>query len=116
MDRKIILGFGITFLILITGLYLAFKPQPPVAQIQTTTDSEVVTYKCEADKTAFELLKQENKVEFTESEFGALVTSINGRAQGENKYWLYSVDDKEATISASQYVCQGEEIVKWELK
>ena len=116
MDRKIIIGLGIAFAVLITGLYVSFKPQPPATEVQTTSSDNVITYKCEDNKTAFDVLKQENKIESTESEFGSLVTSINGISQGGNKYWLYSVDNKEATISASEYNCQGGEIIKWELK
>lgn len=49
--------------------------------------------------------------------FGTLVESIDGVKNGTNqKYWLYSVNKKEATISASQYMVKHDDQVVWEFK
>jgi hypothetical protein len=76
-----------------------------------------VTYSCQKAKTAFDLLAiNKHKVEFKQESFGKLVTSIDGKSQEDGKYWLYSIDDKEATVGADAYTCQGQEKITWELK
>lgn len=113
MRSKVYLSIAITFLIFISGLYVLNKPPLPTIENKY---NPTITYQCETGKTAFELLQQKHDVKSTDSEFGALVTSINGTEQSRNKYWLYSVDGKEATVSASFYNCQEKESIKWELK
>lgn len=77
----------------------------------------IFSYDCQKGKTALEVLLLRNDfVETEESDLGAFVTSIGNTPQGNGKYWLYSVDNKEATISASAYVCQDSEKIRWELK
>lgn len=83
----------------------------PLASVGDTTFS----YPCESGKSAFDVLDAKAEVEYSESSFGKLVTAINNTKQGNNKYWLYSVDDKEATVGATEYICQGDEAIKWEL-
>lgn len=75
-----------------------------------------VEYDCELGLSAFEILDQKYNIEAGDSNLGKFVTSIEGAKQGDGKYWLYSVDGKEATISASTYTCQGNEKIVWELK
>jgi hypothetical protein len=86
----------------------------PIASVSSAGTE--LSYSCEVGKSAFEVLDNKAEVEFDESSFGKLVTSINNQKQGNNKYWLYSVDGKEATVGASTYICQGGEQIKWELK
>jgi hypothetical protein len=83
---------------------------------QPSVEKNLFNYKCEVGKSAFDVLNQKAKVEFSESSFGKLVTSIDGKSQGGGKYWLYSVDEKEATVGATAYICTGKEEIKWELR
>lgn len=76
-----------------------------------------VIYNCEKDKSVFDVLvKSVANVESEDSTLGKFVTSIDGHEQGGGKYWLYTVNGQEATVSASQYICQDNEEVIWELK
>lgn len=76
-----------------------------------------LNYPCEKGKSAFDLLLlKAQSVKFQDSSFGKMVTAINNTTQGNGKYWLYSINDKEATVGASEYKCTGEENIKWELK
>jgi hypothetical protein len=89
----------------------------PVANIQSSSSmKQAFRYECEKGKSAFDVLDEKANVQFSESSFGKLVTSIDGKAQGDGKYWLYSINDKEATVGATAYICNGNEAIKWELK
>lgn len=110
-------------IIVLAGGYILFSKMQ--TQVQPTTDmqyspspsiKEVFSYECEANKTAFDVLDEKFEVEFSESSFGKLVTVIDGKSQGDGKYWLYSIDGKEATMGATAYICNGKEEIKWELK
>jgi hypothetical protein len=84
----------------------------------TTEASTNLTYNCEPGKTAFDLLEEisTTRPETKDFSFGKQILSINGIEQGNDKYWLYLVDEKEATVSADNYTCQADELIKWELK
>lgn len=120
--RNLLISVLILIGILAGGYMLLPKMQ---TQVSPTTDlqyspspsvQQVFRYECQSGKTAFDVLDEKFKVEFTESSFGKLVTSIDGKSQGDGKYWLYSINDKEATMGATAYTCNGSEEIKWELK
>lgn len=50
-------------------------------------------------------------------EEGGLVSSIEGHEQveKESKYWLYTVNDKQPTVGASDYILEEGDEVKWSL-
>ncbi|SFQ01104.1 protein of unknown function [Desemzia incerta] len=50
-------------------------------------------------------------------EDGGLVSSIEGHEQveKESKYWLYTVNDEQPTVGASDYVLEEGDEVKWSL-
>lgn len=76
-----------------------------------------VIYQCEKKRSVFEMLiKSVPNVKSEDSSLGKFVTSINGNEQGGGKYWLYTVNGQEATISASLYICQDNEKIVWQLK
>jgi len=125
----------IAVVVLLAGAYLgvSYLLQPklrevlraPQAQTQnqasetaktTEGNADPVSYNCEGGKTAFDGLVKETKenVETKDSPFGKMVNAINGIKGGtNNKYWIYFVDGKSATISADNYKCQGTEKVEW---
>lgn len=77
---------------------------------------ETISYNCEAGKSALELLRKKvaDSLEVKTYSIGAMVESINGVKGGTgNKYWLYFVDGKSATVSADTYHCQDREPVEW---
>jgi hypothetical protein len=94
----------------------ALPPVQPTPTPLQNSNIDKVEYTCESGKTAFDSLNEKNQVKSTDSSLGKLVTAINGKEQGNGKYWLYSVDDKEATVGATAYNCQGGEKITWELK
>lgn len=50
-------------------------------------------------------------------EEGGLVSSIEGHEQveKESKYWLYTVNDEQPTVGASDYILEEGDEVKWSL-
>lgn len=116
---------AIVLLALIGGYLLGqkagkfFTPEPspqPNEPTQSFQTSNIISYKCQKGETAFERLEKEKDIKYEESSFGKFITSIDSIEQGGGKYWLYTVDGKEATVSADQYKCLNEEEVRWELK
>ena len=101
-------------LILISALFLtgcSLKTTPIVES------NNKITYPCIKNKTAFDsLTANNNTVEFQESSYGKMITSINNVPQGNSKYWQYSINDQYAEVGADAYKCLGGEIITWELK
>ncbi len=118
----------IVVLLLVAGFvfikFLELGSTAPSSKLQifqtpslSSTTKKEVSYNCQPGKTAFETLQENhNQVNYQGSSFGRMITGINGVSQGNGKYWLYSVDGKDATVSADAYICQGNEKIKWELK
>jgi hypothetical protein len=47
---------------------------------------------------------------------GIFINEINGQKAGSGKYWIYSVNGKEATTGVSNYILKEGDIINWELK
>lgn len=107
--EKLMEGFNTQSRINFETLEKITPSQSPAGQVN-------LSYNCQPGSSAYEILEKENKVEYQGSSFGRMITSINGLSQGSGKYWLYSIDGKDATVSADAYLCQGSEKIEWELK
>lgn len=47
---------------------------------------------------------------------GIFINQMNNIKDGNGKYWIYSINDKEASVGVSKYVLKEGDIIKWELK
>lgn len=93
-------------------LLTACSPKAPVTETKNK-----ISYPCLKDKTALDSLTANgNTMEFQESSYGKMVTSINGLTQTDGKYWQYLINDQSAQVGADAYKCQGGETIIWELK
>lgn len=102
--------FSIFFIILIS-VFFATK-----INISSKSINEF-RYACQKGKTPFDvLLTKTQTIKFQDSSYGKMVTTIDNSSQGNGKYWLYSINGKEATTAANLYICEDSEEIKWELK
>lgn len=115
----------LVILLLGAGAYyfsMVRKAPPQANNINSNTqpshpDPTKLSYSCDSGESAFDALKKHiSKVDSRKTQSGEFVISINGVDQGGGKYWIYSIDGKEATVSADTYICQGSERIDWQLK
>lgn len=81
-----------------------------------TFGQEIINYDGIEGKTAYDLLKEKYKVEADQSSFGVMVKSIDGLKNSDNKFWLYSVNDKQPEVAADKYTTKAGDKIKWEYK
>ena len=62
------------------------------------------TAEIEVNSTVFDAVNETYKVEYTEYDFGYLVTGIDGLAQNGTHSWLYSVNNESADRAVNNYV------------
>lgn len=63
--------------------------------------------------TALEAMDLMVPVKYTESAYGAFVTSINGVSAGEGYYWALYVDGEYASQGIGQYLVEESMTVEW---
>lgn len=99
------------------GNYTAQKQaQKSVAGIESVFKpvvEKVVQYEGQNDKTALELLKAGHQIETQDSSIGIFVTAIDDIKNQENKYWMFYVDGKLASVGADQYKTKDGEKIEW---
>ncbi len=82
-------------------------------------DIEDYKMKVEEGATVMQILESfasQNNIEIIVDKSGdtVYVTSIGGVAEGENTGWIFSVEDKNADVAASDYVPQNGDEITWE--
>lgn len=112
--------FGVAYLLQPKLREVLRAPQVPAqkASESATPKQDQVSYNCEKNGTAFEGLVKETKgiLETKDYSFGKMINSINGVKGGaDNKFWIYFVDGKSASVSADNYKCAGSEKIEWKL-
>lgn len=67
--------------------------------------------------TAYDMLANSG-LSFSHKEFsfGKQVTGINGINQTDDMFWIYYVNDQQATVGADGYVLQPEDVITWKLE
>lgn len=78
--------------------------------------SNSFTYQGETGKNALELLKANADVQTETSDFGEMVTSINGQAGGGDKYWAFFVNGEMSSVGAADYATKDSETIEWKLQ
>lgn len=99
-----------------TSVEVTSKSSQNVDSVKTENQSGYVTYTGQQGKTALELLKGTADVKTESSEFGELVTEINGLDGGGEKYWIFYVDGEMAEVGAGEYKTKNGEQIEWKLQ
>lgn len=80
---------------------------PRMEQVITVTPGENV----------LDIVRRSKQVAVKEYSYGMLVESIDGVKNGTaSKYWLYSVNGKESTVAAAEYIVKPSDRIEWKFK
>lgn len=90
--------------------------QAPVVTEPKKIDLKTVEYAGVDGKNVLELLRQNAKIEFTSSDTGALIISINGIKNSDNESWFYSINGASTTVAADKHITRSGDRIKWEYK
>lgn len=134
-NKKIFLFAAV---LLVVSIFSAiFIPKKPLPEVESATISapiktfvveqkitfannlpdETITQEAKEGDTVLDLLISTKNPEIKEYSFGKAVESISGIKNGQDKkYWLYSVNGKEASVGAGDYKLAENDKVLWELK
>jgi hypothetical protein len=119
MKRWIIILVAVVLLIggIAGGIY--YKNNQEKTDSSTSSEesaSTAIEYNGAEGMSALNLLLELADVKYENSEAGAYVTAINGLANTDNEFWLYSVNDEQAMVAADKYITKDGDKIKWEYK
>jgi hypothetical protein len=66
-----------------------------------------------------EIKKENSSFDFKYKEYpslGVFIDEINGVKGGDGKYWIYYVNDIEASVGVSKYLIKSGDIISWKKK
>jgi Domain of unknown function (DUF4430) len=75
-----------------------------------------ITYPGEHGKTVFEILDTNHDVDYTESDMGVFINSIDGIKNADGKYWRYYINDNPGKVAADKVNLTAEDIVEWKYR
>jgi hypothetical protein len=109
-DQKWIIGLVI--ICLIFG-YFIFKDIERYQRIKTTQNNKQVEYSGVDGKTVFELLKSSHDVEYTKSDLGVFIISIDNLKTTDGNYWIYYVNDRMGEVAADKFLTENGQKIIW---
>jgi hypothetical protein len=87
--------------------------QPPAPSPTPQVPANVIQYKGQDGKNAFELLKASHRVDAKHYSFGDMVTGIDGVSPDSKHFWAMYVNGEFSQVGASQYITKNSETIKW---
>lgn len=81
--------------------------------IETPADLRNESVSLTPNMTVFDAVNATYPVEYTEYDFGYLITSIDGLAQNDSHAWLYSVNGEEAMKAANNYPLNESDTIRF---
>jgi len=64
----------------------------------------------------FQLTRKEHIVIYESSSLGVFVKAIDGIRNGNNHFWIYSVNDSAMNTASDKYIAKDGDIIKWHLR
>jgi uncharacterized protein (UPF0333 family) len=118
MNKKIIFLLILLFIISVAGWQIKknfFQTTQKQTQTTSTEVKSKINYLCPPGETVLSaLINSGNGLVQTKGK--TTVLAINGIAQGDGKYWQYTINGNSVENSADTYKCNGGENIVWELK
>jgi len=76
-------------------------------------DNEIET---ENGANAFEIMKNNFDLKFTEYEFGVFIEEINGIKPSESEYWALYINDESASKGIADYTINEDMGINWKIQ
>lgn len=90
------------------------EQQNNIKQVQTT---HVLSYQGENGQTALALLQKHAHVTVKNTSYGPFVETIDGVSGGTSgKYWMFYINNKEATVGAGAYKTKNGDTITWKFQ
>jgi hypothetical protein len=86
------------------------------ADVPAVRDSVVIELEGRDSLTVFELLRRARQVEYRSTTMGVFVTAIDSIENGNNAYWIYSVNDSTPSVASDRFVTRGGDTVRWHFR
>jgi hypothetical protein len=83
---------------------------------QEKSEVGAIVLRGEDGKTVFELLTENHKVDYMESEMGIFIKSIDGIENKSGHFWMYSINDEPGEIACDKAAVSDGDVIKWEYK
>lgn len=80
------------------------------------SDSLVIELVGEDSVTAFDLLRKSHRVEYRSTLNGVYVTEIDSIENGNDHFWVYTVNDSTVAVAADDYLTADGDRVQWHLR
>jgi len=105
-------------LAVLTGIAIAAnhyeqRIQSPAQKALGIKTTKTISYKGEDGKTVLELLQKNHKVDVRQSDYGAVVNSIDGTGQTDSAIWLYYIDGTPAAQAADKATTKTGQTIEW---
>lgn len=79
-------------------------------------DSLIIDLTGRDSVSVFELLRENNQVDFQSSAMGVFVKGIDSVYPGEHASWMYSVNDSMGKVASDQFLTGNGDRVRWHLR
>ena len=117
MNKTRIIAIVIVVLAIVgIGYYVSSSKREQTPQTIEAEQQKTITYSGQDGKSVCDILKENHKVEATESSFGEMVKSVDGLASTDNEFWLYSINGVPGEVSCDKQITIPSDQILWEYK
>jgi hypothetical protein len=81
----------------------------------SATPAESLTYQGVDGQDALTVLKGIATVETSDTSFGPMVKTINGRTAGTGEYWQFFVNGESSMVGAHTYTSKSSDTLEWRI-
>ena len=108
--------FKVRYLVLIILIVVASTATYSLFFQKPKESIKVISYNCDKDKTAFDLLSSSYKIETKDTDFGKMVTSIEGSKPTDKEFWAFYINGKMSKVGAGSYKLKDGDKIEWKIE